>query len=330
MSAISYKKQAWLAERKRYTWFLRENEFDRSQWWKGKDDSEIEPIAALYEIARRHPKVGDLRRKVPLADWFGERIQHPQIFTHKSECEMIDQVNAVIAGESAALSCLCFVGMKSWSSLTQRAKDHWESNAGGIKGVKCRDDSQRFVSITEDVLLDILAKYANSIGTKGKKGYPLGANWWELVDKRIAKNPPTEDEIESAIVRSAVTAHRKGHLLISIDPGIEVEEALKLLAQKIKEHRERIGKVKQHPRSANWLPLIEKFEKAACSPKLESSEFIPYRRAMDRIHFDVSFNSSDYARSLIKLAGQSWGINTLGIKLLTSLTTITGTKSTVD
>jgi hypothetical protein len=55
-------KQTSPAIRARCTWHLHppfDRTFDRSRWWTGPDaPKEIDPDAALYELVRRHPRVG--------------------------------------------------------------------------------------------------------------------------------------------------------------------------------------------------------------------------------------------------------------------------------
>src|SRR5271170_7419477 len=53
------QKENRQAIRARYTWHLRppfDKEFDGSHWWEGQ--SKVDPVAALYELLRRHPLIG--------------------------------------------------------------------------------------------------------------------------------------------------------------------------------------------------------------------------------------------------------------------------------
>jgi hypothetical protein len=103
------QEQDWQAKRGPYTWHLRppfkDGGFDRSQWWKGKAD--IDPVAALYEIARRHPSVGRRDSSTP------------------------------------ALIVLGNIGLNSWPKLSPGHQAMWKSFAGNLKGVDCRNDEEK-------------------------------------------------------------------------------------------------------------------------------------------------------------------------------------------
>lgn len=108
--------ESWQSIRVRYTWHLRpplKKTFDRSHWWKAKPAG-VGPVAALYELARRHPLVG-LRLTQP---W-------------------------KLSNLSAAIICLGDIGMKSWPKLTPGQKAMWKQCAQNLKGVDCRTDEEK-------------------------------------------------------------------------------------------------------------------------------------------------------------------------------------------
>jgi hypothetical protein len=98
-------KETWQAMRARYTWHLRppfDQEFNRSHWWKG--DSKIHPVAALYELARRHPRVGELRRTLRHSGWYGQELREPLVGTAKQK--MASLAYDDLGREPAAIHCL--------------------------------------------------------------------------------------------------------------------------------------------------------------------------------------------------------------------------------
>jgi len=105
----THPKQDWQATRAKYTWHLHHDKFDRTHWWKGK--SNIKPVAALYELARRHPSVGLRNSSTP---------------------------ELIVLGN---------IGLNSWPKLTPGQRVLWKSFAGNLKGVDCRNDEEKCCDI---------------------------------------------------------------------------------------------------------------------------------------------------------------------------------------
>lgn len=115
-------KKEWQSTRELYTWHLRppfDKLFDRTHWWH---EQQADPASALYEIARRHPTVGELRMRV------------------------LDTLTlARTAGVDYWQHCLWCIGLAPWSKLSEDDRGYWESAAGAIKGVDCRDEDGKCV-----------------------------------------------------------------------------------------------------------------------------------------------------------------------------------------
>jgi len=90
--------------------------FDSLHWWKQSAD--VEPVAALYELARRHPSVG-LRMTQP---W-------------------------ILKNPTSALIVLGDIGLSSWPKLTSGQKALWKTFAGNLKGVDSRNDDEKCFDI---------------------------------------------------------------------------------------------------------------------------------------------------------------------------------------
>src|SRR6267142_1463569 len=91
-----------------YTWHLRRPfkcEFDREHWWMGKLDSTIEPAAAAYELARRHPMVGKTRCRFRKKPWYGSELRGPM------SREQLRQALTDLQDEPDAVACLCLVSL---------------------------------------------------------------------------------------------------------------------------------------------------------------------------------------------------------------------------
>jgi hypothetical protein len=178
-------KEAWELKREPYKWHLLPPftiKFDRCQWWIGKTDKTIEPIAAIYELARRHPSVG-LRMTQP---W---KIKNP----------------------APAILYLGDIGLKSWLKLTPYQKDGWQSFAGNMKGLDFRNEFEKCESITEDAFYELttqrgIVALANKAKTKGI----THENFASLIAKFCHRHPFSADEMNQAVSSHAIDAHRRG------------------------------------------------------------------------------------------------------------------------
>lgn len=256
-------KDNWQAVRARYTWHLRppfSDQFDCSHWWEGK--SQIEPVAALYELARRHPLVGQLRLK-----------------------------GGVLKSESGAIRCLWHTGLKSWPKLDPANQEFWEDAAGHIKGLDCRHELEQCDSITLSALCTVLLKHGGALKRKAKGMSHEQYN--QLVALKCFRDPHLADKWEAAIVQEAVAAHRQGHFLIAVVPDMATREAELLLAKTFRRHQGILTPPHQRSRfNTKWLRLISQFENEIINRpanlKINPQTFIHYRRAMDGIHFETA------------------------------------------
>jgi hypothetical protein len=282
------------AARSPYIWYLQRSfldEFDRSPWWESLTESEISPEAALYELARRHPRIGELRRKFHAKPWYGQELRPPLTGAAKKK-KLASQAFDDLGQEPEAVHCLCLIGLKPWPELDSRNQDYWVSSAGKLKGVDCRDDIERCQSITQAAYADVMLNRA--MAQKGKKkGRDAGSGsheeWMDSLAKDLKENPFDSTEIDKAISMEALSAHRQGHLLISIAPDLTAEEAKILLDREYREHRKLLRDEKQRPSFyLNWLEVISNFEEAEDRHGGAKAQlFARYRRAMDGIDFGL-------------------------------------------
>ncbi len=299
------KRNTRQAIRARYKWYLQppfENTFDHSHWWKGLPDSEISSVAALYELARRDPLVGEMRTKFSHASWYGQELRAPLVGDAKER--MASKAFDDLGQQPKAIHCLCLIGLKSWSKLDWRNQEYWEMSAGKMKGVDCRHDIERCNSITLMARSEIIIQRMRSLKL-GKPAFQfrVGAGKnndyvapvhpqahkeaIDLLSKHLIQKPIKPVEMEKAIARTAIAAHRKGDLLISVAPDLTVDEAIILLEREYRGHQKLTQSIKQRASfSKNWLDLISEFEDAeAAHEKVRSQVFVRYRRAMDGIRF---------------------------------------------
>src|SRR5687768_5870397 len=101
--------------RQKYAWYLKppfDEEFERTRWWNSETDN---PIGALYELARRHPLIGELRSKYRSQICHGQELR-PREHGSREE-EIISQASDDLGQNPRAVHCLCLIGLKAWSNL---------------------------------------------------------------------------------------------------------------------------------------------------------------------------------------------------------------------
>jgi len=154
------KKRDRQATRQTYTWHLRppfDKEFDCSHWWKGMPDSKTGQVAALYELARRHPLIGEgLFKRMPSPA--ARAAMYTKVWGHDPTCppavveaRLNDLIREAVAGlhEPSSVYWTCLVGVKSWAKLGYTERKNWESNAGNLKGLDLRDEDLQCYSINQ-------------------------------------------------------------------------------------------------------------------------------------------------------------------------------------
>ena len=290
----------------KYTWHLRalfKGKFDQSHWWNEENKSVVSPIAAVYELARRHPRIGDLRTRLNQAKWHGMELRGSLSLV--AQQKMYDLVHNDLGNEPSAVRCLCLIGLSSWPTLSERDRDFWMQSVGKMKGVDCRDDLERCTSITSKVLSQLYLnraialkpdrdalKFRVSGSGQGGKAVVQAVNLdaFGKLHKRLAisleQNPISKEEIEGAIAVQAIEAYRAGDWLFTVVPDLTSVEASELLAKTYAEEQKLSRLPKQRARWSDWLPLIAAFENdELMGEKVKSTVFTKYRRIMESITF---------------------------------------------
>ncbi|MGH7866388.1 MAG: hypothetical protein ACREP9_01880, partial [Candidatus Dormibacteraceae bacterium] len=125
----------------RYSWYLRppfDKSFERLHWW-GREKAE--PVASLYELARRHPIIPEiLRTDTWAAVWPRARSNK-----HLSPPFVLEWVIGRIAAainEPQSLTCLRLFGLRSWEKLSEAERGCWRQAAHGMKAIDSQPDSE--------------------------------------------------------------------------------------------------------------------------------------------------------------------------------------------
>jgi hypothetical protein len=231
------------------------------QWWENLADKKIEPHAALYELARRHPLI---------AQTSPDRIQLP------GSLPLIPL--PPFLGPKPSLRVTRCLAMKSWPKLTNKEKEDWKSNIGKVKGFDLRPAKSLCINVVE--LARLAVWQARSEAAKFLSGteYPArGLGWY-----------PTDGEYEVAVAKQAVEAFRKGYMILGVAPDLRQNKAESVLMEIYRKHSLSNPSCKrsQRARWQDWLPCILRFENAETSrDKAKSQEFAHYRRLVDGIQF---------------------------------------------
>ncbi len=296
--------------RARYTWHFRppfDIEFDRPHWWKGLPDSKIDQVAALYELARRHPLVGKgLLKRMPspteretmyASVWKHDPTCPPAVF--EGRLDVLIQEAVAKLHEPPSLSSTCRIGLKSWARLDYTERRNWEFEIGNMKGLDLRDEDLQCYSINKMAHWRITGERRAALVKKGQiddNYYEQNHEVWEAAQNKnlntlhndVAVNPPTAKEWEAAIANRAVDASRRGYTLLAIAPDLKADKASSVMAKTYCDHLRfyHPSRNKQRARCENWLPIILEFENdEANSKKSKSQVFARYRRALDAIQF---------------------------------------------
>ena len=259
-------KENWHAMRARYTWHLRppfKDEFDRTYWWQGKDQSKIEPVAALYELARRHPLVNE----TPLEKTSLPGVPLPKVPT--------------IFETKPSLRSTQRLGMRSWLKLTASERRNWKASISRMKGFDFRQIESLSIDITRQAHLKISQQRDEQFTLTKNITWDCGfCGFWRSYAK------PTDNEWEAAISQCAVEAHRQGYVLIAVTPNLTTAKAGTAMVKQYSEHHRLYPypQPTQRARTLDWLSIISAFENMT-SGKWDSQIFVRYRRALDGIRF---------------------------------------------
>ncbi len=270
-------KPTWQANRRCYTWHLRppfDKKFDCSHWWKGLPDSKIEPVAALYELARRHPIIS----KIPAAAF----LKHASLSTAAAELRRSPFPSFFEPIPSLRLTRL--LGMYSWPELTKTEQRDWKSSIGKMKGFDLRQMKSLCFNVTA---LARSAVYRTRENDRKRFGAEYIEELTGIRDYSVYAKP-TDQEWETAIAQQAIAAHRQGHVLLSVVPDLAANKVASLTAKIYHDHQQNSSPTKQkhRARSQDWLDIISRFEDAENSKhKAKSQLFARYRRIVDAISF---------------------------------------------
>jgi len=268
----THSELRWKVLRAPYTWHLRPpftKEFDAKNWW---GESIGEPIAALYELARRHPRVGEARRRVHGADWYKKSCE-----SHLSG-PLLEQALRDLEGEPESIRWLCLIGTRSWPTLRKGDKEVWASVAYGLKALDTRRERESCYCINSPDLDSVMWPTEPP-----KLGLLKVSKPFDSAPELRKSNKRAYSRAEAEITRHAIVAHRQGYLLIAVVPDLVPARALHMFGKVYKENAKGAPPSnKERARWKDWLRLISQFEKLG---KQTNQPSIHYRRAIDGIRF---------------------------------------------
>jgi len=254
--------------RERYLWYLEgpwAERFHRDRWWETPSSERQDGFTAAYELARRHPYIGQLFRKFANQPWFGRNT--------RLSAKLQSQAWRSLEGESDAVSCLCYIGLTPWHQLSVSYKEFWINSADRIKGLK---RSEAALCNPFD-LLAIGSLAVQELRKRGKTDLST------LDLDRVAKGLPSH-VVDAAIGQSAVEAFRAGQFLFSVPPDLGFEEARSIL---IKAYTKRQGDKKlpqKRCRWEGWLSAISALEHDTDKyGQADSRVLTTYRRIIDGV-----------------------------------------------
>jgi hypothetical protein len=263
------------ALRRRYTWHFRRpfsDAFDRSHWWKG-EEAKLEPAASLFELARRHPRVGEELLKTVVSESADRMVMvEDSLFW-----------NTVPGSIRDKLYWTCRMGLKSWAKLDDTDRQNWKS-AIALKGLDLR--SEYFQSEFLNEVADLRPAVERIWGLRDKWVGKSEEEMLEIVEADAIAHPPTAGGRADALVKATLEADRRGDLLFALAPDLTPKRAGALIEKIYRRARRSYGKPPHRARWQEWLPLIAAFEDAEVSHGAYSQTFARYRRVIDGIDFD--------------------------------------------
>jgi hypothetical protein len=263
-----------------YAWHLRppfRGTFDALHWWKGSGVSGFNRFAAVYELARRHPEIGEVKRTWLHAKWYGQELRCTE-----PSLRNLAQARIDLGQKPEAVICLSLIGLKPWPRLTTWERNLWMSSARNIEGVDCRQDSE-CCYILPSSPFDITMWERNLGPDRRIKDLFEGLSPGDKGSQITASLNPAE----FTVAQYAVNAFRQGLMLIAVAPDLPKEKARDLLVKTFANEQKNLGKTPGRGTfSAEWLDLIAEFEKDETeSNGAKSPIFDRYKTVMDSINF---------------------------------------------
>lgn len=257
-------KDRWQIIRRRYTWHLRERKFDHSHWWEKAPKAD--PIAACYELARRHPLAETPRPKI-----YFPGGQPPILPPPISELK-------------PSLHCTRCLAMKSWPSLTDSERAEWKSSIRKARGLDLRPEESVCRNLTSLAYSTVPQRRVDAAMAAAERLPP------ELVGMAALGlyGDPTAAEREAAIADAAVEAYRQGYLLLAVAPDLAPDKFQSAVSENYREHLRLNPQPKpgHHPKWHVWLKRISEFEDdEKYHGGAKSQIFARYRRVVDGIRF---------------------------------------------
>jgi hypothetical protein len=253
-------------------------------WWEGA--LKIEPRAALYELARRHPLVHKTWTRNYKAN-ARQRIISPLGSEENWASRCIRPPNNSGPAVPASLYWTCYFGFKSWAQLNDTDRRNWEISVGFLKGLDFRDEEMKCRSIRELADWKIRCDRKSDLGDK-MKGLRPGKETGKVINMSLIEIPPTAADWESAIAYRAVEAFRQGYVLLAVSADLAGKDLNCVVSKTYyRDVRRYLGhEGKGRARWEDWLPLLSEFENAETGNNGAKAQlFARYRRLSDAIHF---------------------------------------------
>lgn len=285
--------------RSRYTWHLcppHNRFFDSEHWWKQAAPKDITEIAAVYELARRHPEIGRLRSHFQGSSWHGMalRTRPPK----NGEGRLITAAWQDLGNKPKAVQRLCLIGLLPWPKLSARNREYWISSCGKLKGVDTRDPIEKCTNIIHSAAGMAVVESITQNGHRplstgftakrktSRRRSRANADQSPLFEFAKAIEPSLKPKIAAHVARLAIETCQAGHFLFSVAPDLKYEEAITLMSETYREAQKGYDDAKSRSRWESWLPAIEAFEGAEMSQHgAKSPTFTRYRRVIDGVTF---------------------------------------------
>ena len=211
-------KKSWQATRRRFTWHLHVPEFDRRHWWN-ETGQPANPVAALYELARRHPLVAEtLLRGLSLPG------SEPPTWAETRLEELFPQ--------PPSLRFLSWNWMKPWTQLAEGKRAEWKLCIGKLKGFDFRQEGPLCRNLTR-LAHSIIYQHREEARKKLAASLPpaiSGTSEFGLY------SPLADSEWRESVAQAAVQAHREGYVLLAVAPDLAPDKLQSAVSEKYREH----------------------------------------------------------------------------------------------